>query len=356
MIIMKYFISIFVLFLPLIIWSAQPAYADCGAPVGVAGEMGYSLTGSGSMEYCNGTNWISMDAHNTGAALIGHWALNETMGSVVADTSSGANDGTWSDGSGNSVTEETVVGEHGAALHFDGSDDHINIGNPANLQFTGSMSVAAWVNGDSYPEIKHIVSKQGDTPDYGWRLGTSGAGGNFVMGVSETGVAMTDRRSVTSPVAGQWYHVVGVYNAATQELNIYVNGVLDNGTLVGTVPAAQYNSSRNVNIGRRSALNRYFDGKIDDVRIYNIALDADMIADLFPCTAPGRIDYDTDGHVMRACNTDGVFHTVGAAGAGGAGCGAGGSKAAGVEGTMQYDAANNKMVFCDGVNWVSIPN
>jgi hypothetical protein len=54
-------------------------------------------------------------------------------------------------------------------------------------------------------------------------------------------------------------------------LDIYVNGVLDNGSLVGTVPASQFNSSVKVNIGRKST-GLYFNGIIDEVRIYNRAL------------------------------------------------------------------------------------
>ena len=77
-----------------------------------------------------------------------------------------------------------------------------------------------------------------------------------------------------------WYHVAGVYNASAQTLDIYVNGVQDNGTLRGTIPASQINSAVNVNIGRRSG-GYYFNGVIDDVRIYNRALSqAEIQADM----------------------------------------------------------------------------
>lgn len=70
-----------------------------------------------------------------------------------------------------------------------------------------------------------------------------------------------------------WYHVASVYNAAARTLDIYVNGVLNNGVLVGTVPSSQVNPSVNVNIGRRSD-GLYFNGVIDEVRIYNRTLTA----------------------------------------------------------------------------------
>ena len=89
--------------------------------------------------------------------------------------------------------------------------------------------------------------------------------------MSASGGSHTQRYSKTVRALNTWYHVAGVYNASARTLDIYVNGVLDNGVLVGTVPAAQVNSSVNVNIGRRTG-GFYFNGIIDEVRIYNRAL------------------------------------------------------------------------------------
>ena len=75
-----------------------------------------------------------------------------------------------------------------------------------------------------------------------------------------------------------WYHVAGVYNATAGTLSTYVNGVLDNGTLLGTIPAAQFNQAVNVNIGRRTG-GFHFNGVIDEVRIYNGALTPAQIQD-----------------------------------------------------------------------------
>src|SRR5207245_8488045 len=79
------------------------------------------------------------------------------------------------------------------------------------------------------------------------------------------------RYSATVRSLNTWYHVAGVYNAAARTLDIYVNGVRDNGVLTGTIPASQINSAVNVNIGRRSG-GYYFNGIIDEMRIYNRAL------------------------------------------------------------------------------------
>ena len=81
-----------------------------------------------------------------------------------------------------------------------------------------------------------------------------------------------------------WYYVAGVYNAAARTLDIYVNGVLDNGVLTGTIPASQVNAPVNVYIGKRTSPyggGYCFNGIIDDVRIYNRALSqAEIQADM----------------------------------------------------------------------------
>ena len=90
------------------------------------------------------------------------------------------------------------------------------------------------------------------------------------------------RYGATAMQANQWYFVTGVYDAAARTLNVYLNGVLDNGTLLGTVTATQQNSPLNVNIGRRPGLSGFaFNGTIDEVRIYNRALtQAEIQADM----------------------------------------------------------------------------
>src|SRR5204862_4826534 len=93
----------------------------------------------------------------------------------------------------------------------------------------------------------------------------------FGVTILPTGASQVQRNSVTQVALNTWYHVAGVYNAAARTLDIYVNGVLDNGILSGTVPASQSNSTVNVNIGRRST-GFYFSGVIDEVRVYNRAL------------------------------------------------------------------------------------
>src|SRR6185436_15975079 len=77
------------------------------------------------------------------------------------------------------------------------------------------------------------------------------------------------RYSHTILTLNTWYHVAGVFNASAQTLDIYVNGVLDNGVLKGgVVPTAQFSPNLNASIGKRIN-GYYFQGTIDEVRVYN---------------------------------------------------------------------------------------
>jgi hypothetical protein len=108
------------------------------------------------------------------------------------------------------------------------------------------------------------------------------------VAVSPDDLSLTQRYSVTARALDTWYHVAGVYDADKLTLDIYVNGVLDNGVLRGVVPARQFNApSLSVNIGRHAA-GFSFQGTIDEVRLYSRALtQAEIQADMnTPLGAP----------------------------------------------------------------------
>ena len=150
------------------------------------------------------------------------------------------------------------------------------------------MTWSAWVKaGISPADDGQIVAKSDDAS--GWQFKTSPDTGphTFAVAVSGGANAFAQRYSTTARLSGVWYYVAGVYDTAAGSLDIYVNGVLDNGVLIGTIPTSQVDSTVNVNIGRRTG-GYYFNGFIDDVRIYNRALSqteiqADMVT---PIVAP----------------------------------------------------------------------
>jgi hypothetical protein len=217
-----------------------------------------SIAGSG------GT--ISLGQSGTGPTPTAAYSFNEGTGTTITDLSGNGSNGTISNATW------TTVGKYSNALSFDGNTSYVDLGNPAALQLTGSMTVSAWIFATGTPaDDGQIIAKGGDFD--GWQFKTSPDTGvrTFACGVS-SGSAITQRYSQTVVGLNTWYHVTGVYDASARTLDIYVNGVLDNGVLRGTIPAAQNNSPVNVYIGKRSGGSYLFQGTIDEVRVYNQAL------------------------------------------------------------------------------------
>ena len=141
------------------------------------------------------------------------------------------------------------------------------------------MTLSAWIRISSNPvDDGAIVAKLGPV---GWQLKTSADTGprTAAIQISSNGSDSIQRYSRTALVPNTWYHVAAVYDAAGRALQIYVNAILDNGVLFGTVPASQFNAPFNVNIAQRTGNPDLFNflGAIDEVHLYNRALSASEI-------------------------------------------------------------------------------
>lgn len=197
------------------------------------------------------------------------YAFDEVSGTVAADASGHGLSGTLTNG------PTFAAGKYGNAVALDGVNDFVNLGNPTALQLTGSMTVSAWVYVSAFPSDDAAVVSKRTSAESGYQLDLTKDTGPRTIGfklTTNTGGAMF-RYGATPLQLNTWYHIAGVYNAANQTLDVYLNGALDNGQLTGTVSSSQQNSTANVNIGRRAGNTGFeFSGRIDDVRIADHAL------------------------------------------------------------------------------------
>jgi hypothetical protein len=203
--------------------------------------------------------------------LLAGYAFNAGSGTTTVDSSGNGITGTLSGATW------TGAGHAGSAIAFNGSTGYVNLGNPTQLRNTGSMTWAAWVYATATPaDDAQIISKS--TGNNGWQFKTSPDTGPHTFAIGVTGSSgLVQRYSNTVRALNTWYHVAAVYNAVTKSLDIYVNGVLDNGVLRGTIPSVRTVQSTNVNIGRGSGGFAYFQGVVDDVRLYNRALSPEEV-------------------------------------------------------------------------------
>jgi fibronectin type 3 domain-containing protein len=222
------------------------------------------------------------------------YSFNENTGTTVNDSSGNAFNGTTHG------TTWTASGKYGAALSFNGTSSYVDLGAPAPLLSTGTMSWEAWTSVASFVGSGGQIIALADNT-LGWELKTSHDTGawTFAAAVSN-GTTHVQRYSNTVPALNTFYHVAGVYNATTQTLDIYVNGVLDDGILRnGPVPASDVMPTGvNATVGRRGGTYAaFYNGIIDEVRVYTTALtqaqiQSDMntpIGAVAPPTAPTNV-------------------------------------------------------------------
>jgi hypothetical protein len=160
----------------------------------------------------------------------------------------------------------------GSGLRFDGLKDYVDVDNSA-LRFTGSLTITAWINPTSFPADDAVIVSHGQ--ENGYQLDTTVDQGPRSVGfklINACGKLMM--RYGARPLAtNTWYHVAGVYDSTARTLNVYVNGQLDNGPLVGVVTGTQRTSHGLLSLGRRPDQPGFgFSGIIDDVHIYSAAL------------------------------------------------------------------------------------
>ncbi len=165
----------------------------------------------------------------------------------------------------------------GYALHFDGSDDYVNV---SSVNPTTAITVAAWVKSDSatgYPAYEQMVSKYN-----AFILGDkSTADGEVCFLIYNTSGVWNYGNCYNVTTPNKWHFFVGTYDSSTQNKSLYVDGMLrDSVKATGNI-----NSDNGpIHIGHREYDDigtNHFQGSIDEVRIYNRSLNKTEIIDLY---------------------------------------------------------------------------
>ncbi len=163
-------------------------------------------------------------------------------------------------------------GKYGNALLFDGVNDYVNVGDIDSLDFgAGDFSVASWAYIKPFAVNTMIVSKSSSGWFSGYYLGIDNTSNTYYMRFgagngTENGI-VNNYVNITAYMNG-WHYFVGVKSGNT--LKLFIDGRLtdtDSG-FFGSV-----STSNPCGIGARvSTSSMYFNGTIDEVRIYNRAI------------------------------------------------------------------------------------
>ena len=175
-------------------------------------------------------------------------------------------------------------GRHNGAFDFDGVNDFINISSSLSLNMTGSITVAGWVYPVNLtaPPYPSLVEK-GHPDQWNFIVDYSLANdfNNQIRVVMTTGGVRRDCFKDSSGILHKvWQHLAFTYNGS--EITIYRNGVPYPGSCSATGVIGTTNDE--LKIGK-SVLNfetiGFFNGTIDEVRIWNRSLSADEITEQY---------------------------------------------------------------------------
>jgi len=220
--------------------------------------------------------WQTPKAFGTAelAGLIAWWTFDESTGSVAADSSGNGNEGTLQ---GNPVWQPSG-GKSKGALLFDGDGDYVKAANESRFDIAGEITIAAWIKVNRFDKDWQAIVTKGDSA---WRLQRNQ--GQNSLEFACTGLKVPSNSPYGNLYGqkgvndGQWHHVVGVYDG--DKMYLYIDAALD---VSQAASGGIDTNDQPVYIGENSEMaNRFWNGLIDDVRIYNYALDEGRVKALY---------------------------------------------------------------------------
>ncbi len=288
--------------------------------VGEGALVTVNLDGSVSVDangaYFGGTNaeetfsYVVADQNVQTVGLAAHLNFGETAvdpggadDPATLDISGKGNNGTLV---GNPLVEDSTSPVGGTMVTLDGNGDYVTLGGYKGIDGSDARTTSAWINSS-------VPGAAGGDGIMAW--GTNAVGEKWVWRIADTGGRMRVEvngggvESTTNVADGNWHHVAVVYDGSgnLNGVQFYVDGVLERKAVNSTFAITTAAAGTDVFIGTdRVGVNntsRDFAGDIDDAAIWERALSAQDISDIYQ-TAIGQ------GHSFQEHDTATVTITI----------------------------------------------
>ena len=160
-------------------------------------------------------------------------------------------------------------GSPNRALNFDGND-YVLVSDHADLRFDQRLTVTAWIKETTRRPYAKILSRR--SGNYYYFLGVDN--GNPYGGIGDGSGGTVTGKSIDMPL-DQWHFIAFVYDSPADSMHIYYDGILDQTTVLTSLPAL---AGVDLAIGADfQGTANFFEGLIDGVAIYDQALTAEEI-------------------------------------------------------------------------------
>ena len=219
---------------------------------------------------------------STSAILVARYEFEGTFD----DTTGNGHDGT-------PINDASIVGwlpepQTGALSVHKAQMQYVEIpDDPAWDNLSDSFTVSAWINADDNSDRLGLVSWEYNMMRaFSFRVDSEGANKVVRLQVTDGGGGRQNMPGTTHLDVGTWYFLAATYqniDAGTSEIKLFVNGALDASHTVALGPMATPDVPLHIGayIWDPAGYQKYMDGLMDDVRIYDTALSEEEIAAMF---------------------------------------------------------------------------
>jgi YD repeat-containing protein len=191
---------------------------------------------------------------------------------------------------GTAVTASLPFAGSSYAIDFNGTNAYAEVADNPSLDLTNAFTIEFWLKPDSNPSTNavhtYVAKSDGLQGNAAYMVYSYNDGGTnkLVLSVSNNGswIAGTyDALLIThTPTIGEWHHYAVTWNGSTKTAKFYRDGSQIGTDQVGSNVSTVYNSSLPLRIGARSDTVEWpYDGKEDDVRVWNVVRSGSQIND-----------------------------------------------------------------------------
>lgn len=230
----------------------------------------FYLNGKVFSFYMTGTSFPLTDCFNP-SGLLAYWDFDDNSSSVIDKSGNGNN------GTAYNITFVTN-GEKNGAFYFNGINSYVDVGNKSDINnLTKGFTYSLWFNQPVLNSLAYIIAQKNDSIDFGFN--------DYIYSNQEIEVYngnLSNQRINTGFYASdinRWHNLVIVINSTGNGFTPYYDGVMGN----ASIPFFPFNTNNSINveIGDRYGGVGFFNGTIDEVKIFNRELSSSEVSGLY---------------------------------------------------------------------------
>ncbi|MDM8564109.1 PA14 domain-containing protein [Candidatus Halobeggiatoa sp. HSG11] len=212
------------------------------------------------------------------SGLVAYYRFDQDSGQEVIDVSSHDHDGVLNDSTGPAWVPSGA--STGYAMSFDGVDDYVEVAHSNGLETAQYVTVEAWIKANSLADWEGVLSfiQDNSNNESGYSLAYKNGQMRFLLITESMAEGDMMNNPGTAITTGEWVHIAGTYDGS--EIRFYKNGELMASEAKSGAIDWEF-QPMGLFIGAYKDNNEayYFDGQIDEVRLWNVARSQTEIED-----------------------------------------------------------------------------